>query len=681
MTGGSVQFAPSPAQQPRAPPPTPEMVSAEIEEVPPAGKNEPVPVRDAVGTGAKRRGRRTCGAEFEDPERDAAVRLYALLVAIVNFLGLFLNCLNYGLIPPPFLEHRDAGCAGCPGTEDDSVSGTGWYIFLQVMVSVLTLGSIILVFLYHCRLFHDEVIHCERANKAPPQWGRNGGFVRWMLPLLVELAIVIPHPVVFYARRRGFVYLTCWMFLRVYSIVRYAGLASTLYRRRFDIFSQEQLRDKYPGLLVSWTGTLRCTFIRYPMWVGCILTGVCLFCTGVMVFYAERNGAAGPDAVEYANLADSIWFAFITYTTIGYGDMYPGTNLGKLVTALSGVMGVIIANLISGVLANRLDATPAELEMLQWHAKQRKLKHYRNMAGALVASYWRDKIRAIRQNRLDVFPLRGKAWDLYRHNRSDLVAPVLLTGGWLVGDRVTAPKDIYKDGKTVRAQTQGVVTGTVKGVLQVDWDGVGSVPVRPGIDVPIVSHPCDMKSFLSKRTKRLVHDARVARLQCAATDGTSNIDADQDMTQMVETVSSFKTHFECLAAQHRSITTRNQEILHMSMAHRELVHSDTREAHLAEGETYNRRLLTTQEELAREQIAATSDSQAVIFWHQQVLGEQLDHLLGTLKHKLNTPTSALANELGAIRQKVDSSYRHVPSQQPAPPQAPAVKLPRFYYRK
>jgi voltage-gated potassium channel len=65
-------------------------------------------------------------------------------------------------------------------------------------------------------------------------------------------------------------------------------------------------------------------------------------------YYAE-NGVQ-PDA--FANIPQSMWWAVVTVTTVGYGDVVPITPLGKLFGAALGVVGVGMVALPAGILAS-----------------------------------------------------------------------------------------------------------------------------------------------------------------------------------------------------------------------------------------------------------------------------------------------------------------------------------------
>lgn len=50
----------------------------------------------------------------------------------------------------------------------------------------------------------------------------------------------------------------------------------------------------------------------------------------------------------------AMWWAVVTLTTVGYGDVTPVTSLGKLLGALITILGVGIAALPAGILASGL---------------------------------------------------------------------------------------------------------------------------------------------------------------------------------------------------------------------------------------------------------------------------------------------------------------------------------------
>jgi voltage-gated potassium channel len=69
---------------------------------------------------------------------------------------------------------------------------------------------------------------------------------------------------------------------------------------------------------------------------------------GILVTIAERTN---PDA-NIKTSSDAIWWAFVTITTIGYGDRYPTTNLGRFFSLFVMTTGVGLFGVLTGYLAN-----------------------------------------------------------------------------------------------------------------------------------------------------------------------------------------------------------------------------------------------------------------------------------------------------------------------------------------
>ena len=60
---------------------------------------------------------------------------------------------------------------------------------------------------------------------------------------------------------------------------------------------------------------------------------------------------------------DSLWLIVITAFTVGYGDIYPRTFLGRAISIAAGVLGVIFAALGTAALSNKLSWTTAEFNV------------------------------------------------------------------------------------------------------------------------------------------------------------------------------------------------------------------------------------------------------------------------------------------------------------------------------
>jgi voltage-gated potassium channel len=74
-----------------------------------------------------------------------------------------------------------------------------------------------------------------------------------------------------------------------------------------------------------------------------------------------RAESRSPDA-SITSASDALWWVFVTITTVGYGDRYPVTNVGRAVAVLVMIAGVGLFGTLSGFLANQFLAPPAPRE-------------------------------------------------------------------------------------------------------------------------------------------------------------------------------------------------------------------------------------------------------------------------------------------------------------------------------
>ena len=68
----------------------------------------------------------------------------------------------------------------------------------------------------------------------------------------------------------------------------------------------------------------------------------------IFVLVTERNAANA----NIKTASDALWWAYVTVTTVGYGDEYPVTNSGRIVGVLLMTIGVGLFGVITGYLAN-----------------------------------------------------------------------------------------------------------------------------------------------------------------------------------------------------------------------------------------------------------------------------------------------------------------------------------------
>lgn len=81
-----------------------------------------------------------------------------------------------------------------------------------------------------------------------------------------------------------------------------------------------------------------------------------VFVTALVMFNAEPHINPETGAETFSNFFDALYWATVTLTTVGYGDLCPVTDIGRFVSMLSSLFGVAIIALPSGVItASYLD--------------------------------------------------------------------------------------------------------------------------------------------------------------------------------------------------------------------------------------------------------------------------------------------------------------------------------------
>ena len=87
-------------------------------------------------------------------------------------------------------------------------------------------------------------------------------------------------------------------------------------------------------------------------WLVMRRTGAVKLFISFVIFFCAAAGvllAAEPDVKSYS---DAMWYCFAATTTIGFGDIAAVTAVGRIVTIILSIYGILVTAMITGVIVS-----------------------------------------------------------------------------------------------------------------------------------------------------------------------------------------------------------------------------------------------------------------------------------------------------------------------------------------
>ncbi len=172
-----------------------------------------------------------------------------------------------------------------------------------------------------------SVEYALRLWSCPGAWRSSssalGGRVRFALrpSMLIDLAAILPSIISLAGIDLRFLrVIRLFRFVRVFKIIRYSR-ASRL------------IADGFHAR-------------RYELGVALAFLSFLLFIAAALIYHVEHE--AQPKV--FSSIPAAMWWAVITLTTVGYGDMYPVTSVGKVVASGIAILGIGLFALPAGLL-------------------------------------------------------------------------------------------------------------------------------------------------------------------------------------------------------------------------------------------------------------------------------------------------------------------------------------------
>ena len=176
-------------------------------------------------------------------------------------------------------------------------------------IDYITVGIFVLD--YILRLFTADY----KLNKSAASF-----FVYPVTPMaIIDLLSILPSVTVL---NSGFRLLKLFRLLRTLKVLR--AFKFLRYSKSFDVIASVFKKQKK---VLSAVATMAVAYVLI---------------SALVIYNVEP--------VSFETFFDAIYWATISLTTVGYGDIYPITTIGRIVTMISSVFGIAIIALPSGVI-------------------------------------------------------------------------------------------------------------------------------------------------------------------------------------------------------------------------------------------------------------------------------------------------------------------------------------------
>ena len=151
----------------------------------------------------------------------------------------------------------------------------------------------------------------------------------------IDILTVIPSYVEFvlFAVKSDVQYTQNWQIFRI--------------SRLFRVFRIFRLTRHFSGLKIIGH-TMKASAKELFLLILFLMISVLIF--GCLIYYAEIINEKSIN--DFGNIPIGFWWALVTMTTLGYGDMYPRTEVGYIIGSLCALAGVLVLALPVPVIVN-----------------------------------------------------------------------------------------------------------------------------------------------------------------------------------------------------------------------------------------------------------------------------------------------------------------------------------------
>jgi len=192
------------------------------------------------------------------------------------------------------------------------------------------------------------VVMLDSVNSIRADWGRLLYILEWGFTLLFTIEYVlrlisIGRPVKYATSFWGIIDLLAIIPTYVSLVIPHSKFLLVIrIIRLLRIFRVLKLL-RYMGEANQLLAAMRASRHRIVVFLFAVLALVIIFGSIIYIVEGEKNG--------FTSIPRSIYWAIVTLTTVGYGDAFPVTGIGRFLAGAIALIGIGIIALPSGIIA------------------------------------------------------------------------------------------------------------------------------------------------------------------------------------------------------------------------------------------------------------------------------------------------------------------------------------------